>query len=126
MKLGKEKMMSPDGSWLATISSRRQTRDELTIHQICGGGGGAMQQGKEHPMCHTTIQLSASLGGEEGCYDAISWLNNCVLVAGLINGRLDVVECKWTTVFLVDVRLVCSASIVGISSSQSHGNLTRM
>ncbi len=126
MKFDKEKMMSPDGSWLATISSRRQSRDELTIHQICGGVGEATQQGKEHSMCHTTIQLSASLGGEEGSYDAISWLNNCVLVAGLINGRLDVVECKWTTAFSVDVWLKCSVSIVGISSSQSHGNLTRI
>ncbi len=128
MKLDMEKMLlSPDGRWLATISNRRQIRDELTIHQFCGGVEGAIQQGKEYSSCHTTVQLSASLGGEEGCCsNAISWLNNCVLVAGLINGCLDVVECKWMSNFLADVRLKYSVSIIGVNSSQSHGNMTRI
>ncbi len=113
-------MMSPDGSWLATLSIGRESRDELTIHQICGDGS-PIQQGKEQSMCRTTIRLSAPLGGEEGCYEAVSWLNNCVLVAGLINGRLDVVESKQTA-SSVHSQLIFSVSIVGSSSSQSHGN----
>ncbi len=112
--------MSPDGSWLATLSSGRKSRDELTIHQICGGGS-PIPQGKEQSVCHTTIRLSAPLGGEEGCYKTVSWLNNCVLVAGLINGRLDIVQSKQTA-SSVHSQLIFSVSIVRSSNSQSHGN----
>ncbi len=114
--------MSPDGSYIATISNGRQSRDEITIQQICGWGW-AIQPGKEHTTSQTTetkVRLSAPLGGQEGCYEAMSWINNCVLVAGLINGRLDVVETKATAFSFVS-RIICSVSICG-SSSQSHGN----